>query len=214
VTTGQERKDRRVAVIAKQTEALTAAIRKSLPTPAELVGGWVPDKDAAADRVRAAKYVRSELFESDDVPDAVADGLYDGFSIGWEELGVGEDPDNGPDPRLGKLLSTVDTITAVTVAAVVVNIAARLVAGDEAGIYDGMTDAAQSTWDVEMTGAITAGTQQGCGTLGGSKVVLVADGNECEFCTSYDGRVMDTDHDSGMPPLHNGCGCWIDPLKE
>lgn len=210
----QERKDKRIAVISRQTKALSAAIRKSLPTPAELMGGWVPDKDAAADRVRAARYVRDESFESDDVPDAVADGLYDGFSVGWEELSLDEEPENGPDTRLGNLLSTTDTIAAVTMAAVVVSIAARLVAGDEAGIYDGIDNAARSTWDVEMTGAITAGTQQGCKTVGISKVMLVADGDECEFCALYNGRIMDTDHDDGMPPLHNGCGCWIDPLKE
>jgi hypothetical protein len=84
--------------------------------------------------------------------------------------------------------------------------AAEAVAGVLAGIT--FATAASSL----AAGPYMTGKTHTAKTAGVERVQLVSDGG-CEFCDSYDGRILDVDNDtSGMPPLHNGCACDIEPL--
>jgi hypothetical protein len=64
----------------------------------------------------------------------------------------------------------------------------------------------------ELTPAIAAGTLDSCEQQKIYVVRIVASSGDCEFCEGYDGRILHLDETSGMPPLHRGCSCDIEPL--
>lgn len=201
----------------KHGKALAGAARSMIGDTAALVAGFDASKAAAPisdNQVRARAYVTDNI-DDGTLEDAVDDMLTDGYEAGLEALDV--DPDEVPakESRFANLDRDVIVAgLALTIAAGVAD--ALLSRDDPAAAIDAYVSPENEAWATtaaaELTDPITAGVQDGSKVAGVENVRLVSDGG-CEFCDGYDGRIMAIDDDEGMPPLHPGCQCDIEPLE-
>lgn len=212
---------KRAKLVKARTPGLADKLLALLPDPADLLAAWAERQATAKSAARddAAAFVDDMLDDDlvEGIESEIADSLTDGFGLGWGETGADGDPESGPESRLGTLLAEHPVIARTAVAVLVTGVTDVLVSRSQVGPDDvkaAASSTASSTLQVEITSAITVGTQDGCQAAGIANVRLVAAGAECEFCQGYDGRIMPFDDDSGMPPLHRGCECGIEPLKD
>lgn len=218
-------------LIADHTSRIGAALSRILPAAVdELVDGW-QEREATTktltDRQQAARAYLAEKIDhdaADDLDDDLDDFLRDGYSAAWEAAGLDVDDlddldDDDDEPagrptRLGRLLAAVGEHRHELVAAAVTAAAIALCSHDpHTALAATPDDVARSFVTVELATATTAGTLDATQRQGIRRVRLVSDGG-CEFCDDYDGRILDLDDENGMPPLHRGCACDIEPLDD
>lgn len=213
----------KAAIIATHAARIHAAILALLPPSDELVSAW-QEREAltkGTDTADAESYIR-EAADADygDLDAEIADLIKAGHSKAWAVAWVTEDDeldpgydDEDPPSRLQRLLDAVPvTRTDLIVATVGVVAGALLSENPTENLTDALTYQADTFATVEITATLTAGTLDSAERQQIAHVQLVASAGECEFCAGYDGRIMPIDHEEGMPPLHNGCSCDVEPL--
>lgn len=206
----------KAALRTTHAERLRAAVRAALPAAADLVAGSPLGKAAALsdDRAAAQEYVSGKL-KASKLQAPIEEMLTDGHAAGFEAAGLDpEDADEGD--RLDELLNDdgdrADRLAVVVVAGVAGALVART-DDTEAAIDEFLDgDYAETFAGVELTAPLSAGTLDGCDKAEIARVRVAASEGDCSFCGDYDGRIMTTDEEGGMPPLHNGCTCDLEPL--
>lgn len=208
----------RAKLITSQAEALRDAVLDLLPGTSDLLAAW--DEHAATTKAAAdaADWIGGQIATRTTKLDAaIAAMLTAGHELGWQHA-YDDDPDEpaGDDrSRLEALLDAVPGIREALISTAITAVAGVLVSNDRA---DAITDVfGSSDWlepftSAELTPAISAGTLDAAARQDIAFVELVAGGDECDFCQGYDGRILRLDEDAGMPPLHRGCQCSVDPL--
>jgi hypothetical protein len=171
----------------------------------------------------AQEWVQGQLDdgEYDEIDDAIAQYLKDGHSAAYAaamgedadlEDDEGDDEEGGGKSRLGKLLDTVEDIRGSLIGGLAIAVGTALLSDNpEQNIQAAYDERASVFATVELTAATTAGTLDSAERQGLAFVRIEAT-PECEFCEGYTGRILALDDDDGMPPLHNGCQCDIEPL--
>jgi hypothetical protein len=218
----------KATLTARHGRALQSSVANLFPSAADLVDGWIARDNAtkSAGTSAARAFVAEQIdIEDDDVFDDVDDDLGDMLADGhnaafgaatgsdWDDE---DDDDDSPDrSRLSSLLDSVPGLRTALIGGATAAIAGALLSDDpqaavQAALDD--TDRYETFASVQLTTAYTAGTLDGADAAGSRYVQLVASADECDFCAGYDGRIMAVDDTDGMPPLHNGCQCDIEPL--
>lgn len=221
-------KARRVSRADKQTivdhhaPKIAAAIRALLPSPAALVAGYTASKSVDSDAAEA--YMREQLdvdeTEFDDLDGEIEDFVKAGHQSAWSAAWVGDEeddevPDGEAPGRLAALLDSVPDLRDTLIAgAIGLAVDALTSTRPEENLTDvlGTAEFVDTFASVELTATCTAGTLDAAEAQNLVYVQLVVGGGECDFCQGYDGRIMSIDDDEGMPPLHNGCQCDVEPL--
>lgn len=202
-------------------KAIAGAVLALLPAPAKLAAAWAEraaESKAAAD---PTEFVQDQIADGsfDDVDDAIAALLRAGHLAAWKAAwiyGDEEEPhESAKGSRLAELIDSVPGLRDALVATAVGVVAGALVSRDQEAALE--TAFVEIPWGetfaaVNLTASCTAGTLDSATKQNLAYVELVVSPGECEFCTGYEGRIMKVDQTSGMPPLHVGCQCDIEPL--
>lgn len=223
-------------LIADHTPKIRAAVAALLPSPAALIDGWATRQDstknATTERHGAQAFVKEQLGldpdQFDDIDTAITDYLTGVHHAAWDATGLDledleaeadeeddeEDDTPGHRSRLGRLIDTVSDMRSELIAGIVVGVAVALLSDNPAGNIDQvMVDRPEVFATTELTGAATAGALDAAQAAKVEYVRITAT-PECEFCAGYEGRILALDDDDGMPPLHNGCNCDVEPLDD
>lgn len=216
----------RASLVARHAPAVAAATRGLWPTPAVIAAEWarLNTHTKAADpqrRTDAAALIARLQSSPDQLDNAMANLIRDGYALGVDDaldmLEDGEPPDEaGPrGSRLNNLLAATGATVLAGYAAARLTTALvnnRDAAGPVADVLDGLGPWAGTQVDAALTAPITQGRLATLERNQVERVRLVASEGDCDFCSSYDGRIMTLDDDSGFPPLHNFCTCDLEPL--
>lgn len=212
----------RAKLIETQADALRTAVLDLLPAAGDLTAAWDEHTATTKSASDAADWVGSQLAAGTSTLDAAVAGMVTaGHRLGWEHGWLEGDPDDPDDvpagdrSRLGALLEDVPELREALIAAGITAVAGALVSRDRDTAITDVFDT--GSWagtfaTVELTASISAGTLDSAVRQKLAVVELVAGGDECDFCQGYDGRILGLDEDAGMPPLHRGCQCTVDPL--
>lgn len=213
----------RAKLIDTQADALLAAVVELLPAPADLAAAWDAHTAETKSASDAADWLGSQLGTGTAAVEAALAGmLVAGHRVGWEHGWLDDDPDDPDDvpdedrSRLEALLDAVPELREALIATAITVVAGALVSTDRdtalAAVFDSGAEWTGTFATVELTAAMSAGTLDSAQRQKLAVVELVASTGECEFCQGYDGRILRIDEDAGMPPLHRGCQCTVDPL--
>lgn len=211
----------RQAIVEDHAQKLSKSLRGLLPAPSELLAAWT---DLAASRKQAkptaaAEFVEDQMDEDyDDLDDQITQLLKRGHSAAYQASlidGFDEDADeSNPDNRgrLAKLLDTVEDMRGTLIGATIIAVGVALVSEHpEENLPAALDERAEMFATVELTAATSAGTLDATQAQHLAFVRITAT-PECDFCQDYEGRILELDEESGMPPLHNGCQCDLEPL--
>lgn len=163
--------------------------------------------------IAARGYLASLITDTQPVADTLTDLDADAFDLGAD----GEDVD---DDRLTQVLAGVGATTTAIVSSRIGALARIMASNSDDNVEDALEDElTDEEWAETTTGAlITEPYTQGQLALhekNGVKYVEFNASDGCDFCAGYDGRILTiADDESGMPPLHNGCNCTIEPLSD
>lgn len=207
-TVSRADKDR---LIAKHAPLIASAIRDAMPSATSLINGFTTDK-ADGDRRSAAKdYVTSVIGKVSVKP--IVNYQTAGHNAAWNVIS-GDDPDpSDPPSRLKELWDKAPAVRdALVVSVVGLTVDALLSRDPETNLDAVASTASESFATNELTNALAAGTRDVAEKYGMTHVRIVASAGDCDFCDGYDGRIMSPDDSDGMPPLHRGCSCDIEPL--
>jgi hypothetical protein len=235
---GKVHADTRAELVKTYDARLSAAAAK-LINPTKLIAGWNSrdeDKAPAPDsqvRTDARQYVARALgltdvdvdtldLDEDDLEDLDLDDLDDeaddmitaGHTAGWSAVGL--DPDLAAGSRLDALRDGLKSAVIAAVIGKTIEIVANSLArGDDADALAAILDEpfAETIVSADLTVTLSAGLLDGCEAAEIARVQISASAGDCEFCQGYDGRILDINDDSGMPPLHRGCACDLEPLE-
>lgn len=211
-------KDKLVADHSKRIAGKVAAL---FPSPADLVSGFTATKDDTPSQAAARKYVEEQMgVDYDPLDQAVEDFIMAGHDAAWEAAWItdGSQPDTADkvSTALDKLRDAIpdvrDVLIGLTVGAVASAILSDNPEANTATVIDDHATVDDFAGN-ELTGALAAGTLDASQQQQIFVVQIVASTGDCEFCQGYDGRILHIDETEGMPPLHNGCGCDIEPLE-
>lgn len=178
---------------------------------AEAVAGLFPSVDGFDPDEDDAEEYGSASDDFDELDGELEEFYRAGHRLAFETGGADGDPVD--DGRLTRLLDSIPGSREILVGAATALIVDNLrsdtpqtvladVVGPQTEVFAG----------VEATVAFTAGSLDSAEKQGLARVRIVADDGDCDFCEAYSGRVLELDDDSGMPPLHRGCQCDIEPL--
>lgn len=210
-------KDKLVATHAKKIAATVAAL---LPSAGDLVDGWTATKAADDPQAAARAYVEDQMgVDYDDLDGDLEEFIRAGHQAAWEAAWI-TDEDDDPDAKVSTALDKVlaalpdtrDVLVGLAVGAVADAIRSDDAAGNTAAALDGAGYAEPFT-ATELTPALSAGTIDSAQQQQIFVVQIVTSAGECEFCEGYAGRILHIDETDGMPPLHRGCACDIEPLN-
>lgn len=204
---------------------IATAVRALFPSSSAMRDAWAAHEastKAPTEAERASQtLVRRLMGDPAPVTAAFKSLAEDGHAAGYSAV-TDEDPDeqdeeegSGGSHRLRTLMAAAAPVAAAALVASVAGLVASALRSDDPDAIDRVLS--DDTWattaaSVELTASLSAGTLDGCAKVDIAHVRLVVSGDECEFCQGYDGRIMTTDEDGGMPPLHRGCVCDIEPL--
>jgi hypothetical protein len=224
-------KARRVSRAAKNklikahAPAIAEKVRAMLPSPSKLVEDWTAttvDKALTDNQQAARKFIEDQLDDStdmyDDLDGEIEDFIRAGHKTAYQAAWISDDLDVDDAPETTALSALLDKLPDAR--DVLIGIGVGLVA--DALISDNPDANLTSVLDdhefvdsfagTELTGSLAAGTLDSAQKQEIYVVQIVASDGDCEFCQGYDGRILHLDETDGMPPLHRGCSCDIEPL--
>ena len=207
-------------LIAKHGPQLAAVVRKGIPSADSLIGGWndavAADKSVSEHAKAAQTYVEDAFdIDEDELDSEIEDLQTAGHGAAWHEIAFADPDLDNPPSRLKALW---DSAPDALIAGVIGLTVDALLSQDPESNLDTVTNAdADAPWadtfaSNELTPALSAGSLDVAEQYGMKHVRITASAGECDFCAEYDGRIMELDDESGMPPLHRGCACDIEPL--
>lgn len=191
-----------------------SAVAGLFPAPSQLIG----DLDDGDDAETLVDDSLSDDF--DDLDTSIEEYVKAGHQAAWDAAWLDGDPDDpdgadGLPGRLSKLLDSVPGLRDAVIATATGLVVDALRSHDPETNVAGVLDDQQFATDfagVELTAALSAGTLDSAERQQIAYVQFTTGAGECSFCDDFDGRIMTLDEDSGMPPIHRGCQCSVEPL--
>lgn len=211
------------AIIDLHGPRIAAAINAMFPPAATLVAGWTNTKADDQANTAATEYMRAQLDdgdeESDDLDGEIEEFITAGHQAAWSAAWVDEDEDDAvPGKAPGRLQTLLDSVPdlrdALIAGAIGLAVGALTSSKPEENLTALVDDNALigEFPTVELTSTLTAGSLDAAQQQQLEYVRIVTSAGECDFCQGYADRILSIDEDSGMPPLHRGCQCDIEPL--
>lgn len=219
-------REQRKEIAATFSSQLSPALLRLLPR-FELLHARAVDLGAdktVAELTAVQQMVLDEMggADSDEIDTLISDylrtGYHASFSVAMgDKADEVDDEETGDGPpkykRLERLLDTVNNLKNSLILGTAVAVGVALMSEHPKQNYDTVFGERADVFAiVELTAATTAGALGAAGAqhLGYVRIVSTP---ECEFCQGYEGRILGTDEEDGMPPLHHGCQCDIEPLE-